>query len=97
MTARAVSNRVNRPSILRTPRALLPIKLPIDAIIMATIESATSASISVKPAFAPSGGIERNNLDPSREPIDAHFITDTQAGQGNDATTRHSGGKETDC
>ena len=78
MTARAVSNRVKCPSIERMPRAVLAIKLPIAAITMATIDNATSASISVKPATPWSGGVERDNLDPSCQPIDAHLITNSQ-------------------
>lgn len=96
MTARAVSNRVKCSLIERTPRAVLAIKLPIDANAIVTIESATRASISVKPAEASSAAVERNNLDSSRQPIDAHLVTYARARQRNDATARHSGGKESD-
>ena len=77
MMARAVSSRVNRSSIQWTPRAVLATSVPIDVKATATIASATSASISVKPVLSLSA-VEWDNLDPSRQPIDAHFITSAQ-------------------
>jgi hypothetical protein len=45
----------------------------MDANTAAMIASATNASISVKPALL-SGGIEWDNLDSSRKPVDAYLI-----------------------
>src|SRR5262245_32836411 len=96
MTARAVSNRVRCISIDWVPRAVVAMRAPIDDKAIATIERATKASISVNPALF-SGGIDWNNLDPSRQPVDPHFIASARSAQCDDTAARHSGRKETDC
>jgi hypothetical protein len=69
-------------------------RLPTDANTAAMIASATSASISVKPALF-SGGVEWDNLDASRKPVDAYLIAaDAQTAQRDDPPTRHSRGEK---
>ena len=80
MIARAVSKRVICVWIDRVARTFVAANAPMDANTVAMTESATSASTSVKPAMAVLCGIERRNLDPSRQPIDPDFIAIVQAG-----------------
>ena len=79
MIARAISSRVKCASIYLVPRAVVAINAPIDANVMATIDSATNTSIRVKPSVPVLRSVERHNVDSSCQPIDAHFIANTGA------------------
>jgi hypothetical protein len=80
MIAREVSTKARRRSIERAPRTVVAMVEPIAASETATTASAISTSINVNPAFAAGRLelVERDNLDPSGEPVDADLITDTQ-------------------
>src|SRR6185437_13193422 len=97
ITERNVCISVTCCSSERTPRTLVDITEPIATIETATIASAISTSMIVKPAWRPSvGGVARNNLDPSGQPVDANFITDILTRQRHDAAAGHAGAKEAD-
>src|SRR3954469_12964008 len=98
MIARPVSTNVRWVSIDCVPRTLVAIKEPIAASAMARMPSATSTSTRVNPASAGrwSQGAARNNVAPSGEPLNADFIAGAQAGNGDDAATRHARGEELD-
>ena len=93
---RAVSRSDKCDSIERLPRAALAIKSPMDDKTMPMIDNATSTSIKVNPALSGLGSVERDNFDPSGQPIDSNFVTYSQTTQGDDAATRHAGRKEGD-
>src|ERR1700749_4308222 len=79
----------------RTPRTLVDITDPIARIETATIASAISTSMIVKPAVRPSvGEVARNNFNPSGQPVDTNLIADIRARQGDGSAARHSAGKE---
>src|SRR5262245_27753374 len=63
---------------------------------MATIESATSDSISVKPALACSGSRDWYNFNSTRQPIDANLEACTSACEGDRTAARHARRKEND-
>src|SRR5262249_21645581 len=77
----------------RTPAAT---RAPVAVSTTATTARATTTSISVNPSVARQRlqRIDRNNLDSSCQPIDAHLVTDALPRQRNRASTRHSGRKE---
>src|SRR5882757_5141678 len=89
MTARAVPNWFKYSSIERVPRTVVAINAPIDESEIATMASATSTSISVKPAVVGLTAVERDNFDPSRQPIDPDLVTGTQPTQCNGAAAGH--------
>src|SRR5260221_6282491 len=96
MVARAVCSETKWASIDRLPRAALAINAPIDDNAIATIDSATSTSISVNPAMLILGAVERYNLNPPCQPIDADLVAGGLAGQGDEAAPRQFPREETD-
>src|SRR6266540_1248903 len=81
---RAVSTSDRCPPTERAPRTVTAISEPIADSDTATTVSATSTSISVKPRLPcfflidALGLLERNNLDTSRQPVDADLIADAE-------------------
>src|SRR3984885_13097152 len=95
MMERTVCISVTCCSSERTPRTLVDITDPIARIETATIASAISTSMIVKPAVRPSvGEVARNNFNPSGQPVDTNLIADIRARQGDGSAARHSAGKE---
>src|SRR6202040_3118662 len=85
-------------SSARTPRALVDITDPIATIETATIASAISTSMIVKPASSRSVGKCRtgDNLDPSGQPVDANFVGHVEPAQRDRTPARHAVGEKTD-
>src|SRR2546423_8564832 len=88
---RAVSISARRRSSQPVPRIDVATREPMAVSAIATTASATSTSMSVKPAWgslrprlrpraARSEEAERDNLDPSRQPVDADLVTDAEPG-----------------
>src|ERR1700721_2302556 len=82
----------------RPPRTLVAIPEPIATMETATIASAISTSMIVKPASRRSvgGGVAGNNLDPPGQPVNANFKAGIETRQRDGPAARRSVGKETD-
>src|SRR3984885_11334998 len=98
MTVRAVCISATCCSSDITPRTLVAINEPIATMETATIASAISTSIIVKPASRRSvgAGLVWNNLDPSGQPVDANLVAGVEAGQRDGAAAGCAVGKEAD-
>ena len=82
MTVRAVCVSATCCSSDRTPRTLVAISEPIATMETATIASAISTSMIVKPASrSVDAGVPGNNLDPSGQPVDTNFKACIKASQ----------------
>jgi len=90
--ARAVSASSTCRSSALVPRAEVAISVPIPASTAVTMASATSISMIVNPASRPClECTARNNLNASRQPVDANFVARTQSRQHDRAAAGHSG------
>src|ERR1051325_4113263 len=98
-SARSVSRKASRWPIPCAPRIDTATSEPIAVSDAAITASATSTSIKVKPAFRLPVflGSDRDNLDPSGEPIDPHLIAAAGPCQRDHAAARHAGGEEDDA
>ena len=77
--------------------SMTPTTVPIAARQIAITASAIRTSMIVKPALPPafSRRAARNNFNPSRQPIDANFVTVVAPRQHNGTAARHTVRKET--
>src|SRR5262249_11175105 len=92
-SARSVSRYWSRWSIDRAPRIETATSAPIAVSVAAMTPSATSTSISVKPALL---WRDRDNLDPSGQPVHPHLVAAARPRQRDHAAARHAGGEEDD-
>src|SRR5262245_9002958 len=107
---RAVSTSMRCVSSERAPRTVVAIREPMAASATAMTASATSTSISMKPAVlrfldrrrcgnfrsAALELVDRGNLDSSREPVDADLVSGAEPRQRDHAAARHAAGEEPD-
>src|ERR1700743_2192727 len=98
MTVRVACISATWCSSDRTPRTLVAITEPIATMETATIASAISTSMIVKPASPRSvgGGVAGNNLDPPGQPVNTDFKTSIEARQPDGPPARRSVCKKTD-
>src|SRR5262249_12275799 len=95
-TARVVAKSSACRSSTREPRADVAIRAPIDASEAATMASATSTSMMVKPASRLLKNATRNNFNTSRQPVDAELVARAHTCEHNGAATRHPRRQKTD-
>src|ERR1700722_10339176 len=98
MTVRVACISATWCSSDRPPRTLVALTDPIATMPTATIASAISTSMIVKPESPRSvgGGVAGNNLDPPGQPVHTNFKARIEARQCDRSAVRRSVGKETD-
>src|ERR1700675_2414725 len=96
MTVRVACISATCCSSDRTPRTLVAITDPIATMPTATIASAISTSMIVKPASRRSvgGGVAGNNLDPPGQPVNANFKARIEARQRDGGAAGRAVGKQ---